>query len=111
MSKPGDRVGAIFCTNTDKSVDFFGYGVYEGDFLFGDEGSVEPVGFVASLLRGQETPNPRIRLDSGQVVWGCECWWGDEERIKKVLSAAKQVNEVDIDEIRIKILEDRKEEV
>ena len=20
--------------------------------------------------------NPRIRLEDGSVIWGCECWWG-----------------------------------
>jgi hypothetical protein len=24
--------------------------------------------------------NPRIDLDDGTVVWGCECWWSAEER-------------------------------
>jgi hypothetical protein len=33
-------------------------GVYEGDFLYED--SFE---------------NPRIRLDDGTCIWGCECWW------------------------------------
>jgi len=23
--------------------------------------------------------NPKIRLDSGGVVWGCECWWGEAD--------------------------------
>lgn len=22
--------------------------------------------------------NPKIILDDGEVVWGCECWWGPE---------------------------------
>ena len=35
--------------------------------------------------RGQPNPeypyafpheNPRIRLDDGSMIWGCQCWWG-----------------------------------
>ena len=22
--------------------------------------------------------DPKIILDDGEVVWGCECWWGPE---------------------------------
>ena len=39
--------------------------------------------------------NPKIRLDSGEVVWGYECWWGPEEKVtetigdRKVLPAEK----------------------
>lgn len=25
--------------------------------------------------------NPCIKLDSGQYVWGFQCWWGDKSRI------------------------------
>ena len=99
--KPGDRVGAILGKNDDGSVDFFGYGVYEGRFP-----PAEAVGFLAEAAR--EVPgyvNPRIRLDSGKMVYGCECWWGAEEKVKKALSGAK-INLVDIDEIRIKSMED-----
>ena len=31
--------------------------------------------------------NPRIRLDSGDVVWGCQCWWGPEKVVKARLEA------------------------
>jgi len=30
--------------------------------------------------------NPRLRLENGDIVWGCECWWipaKEAERIKK----------------------------
>ena len=43
--------------------------------------------------------NPKIRLDSGKVVWGCECWWGPEEVVKKTLEGYIVV-EVDVDEVR-----------
>ncbi len=65
---PGDRVGAIASMNRN-SVEFFGYGVYLGDLK-------HPIyGFN----------NPKIKLDSGEIVWGCECWWDSEASIQKEL--------------------------
>jgi hypothetical protein len=29
--------------------------------------------------------NPCIRLDSGDIVWGMECWWGPEEKVREQL--------------------------
>ena len=62
----GERVGAIRSAN-DQGVSLFGYGVYDGDVKHPDFGF----------------PNPHITLDDGRVVWGCECWWGPEESVKK----------------------------
>lgn len=33
---------------------------YEGDFPVDDSCAF---------------PNPRMRLQDGSVIWGCECWW------------------------------------
>jgi hypothetical protein len=95
----GDRVGA-FLGVREKVVDFLGYGIYEGDFE-----PVEAVGRVAELVR--ERPNhtsPRIKIDSGKVVYGCECWWGHEVSVKAQLKKYQlegfTVKDVDIDEIR-----------
>jgi hypothetical protein len=30
--------------------------------------------------------NPCIRLDSGDEVWGMECWWGSEENVRRQLA-------------------------
>jgi hypothetical protein len=85
MKKPGDRVGAILSA-TDTEVQFIGYGVYEGDY------EVEAgVGGMGELLREAQIPNPRIKLDSGETVYGCECWWGSEERVKKQLEGKKVI--------------------
>lgn len=27
--------------------------------------------------------NPCIVLDDGRVVWGCQCWWGPVEKMRK----------------------------
>lgn len=63
--KPGTRVGAIK-KSSKKTVHLFGYGVYDGDHphaFFDDEPDFE-------------IDSPRITLDDGRTVWGCECWWG-----------------------------------
>jgi hypothetical protein len=98
MSKVGDRVGAILGSK-DGVVEFFGFGVY-----MGDEVPQEAVGGIAASLRSMCIKNPCIELDSGKIVYGCECWWGGEEQVKKRLDAAEVVN-VDIDDIRKKWIE------
>lgn len=40
---------------------------------------------MASKIREHQLPfgkNPKIRLDDGREVWGCECWWGSAEDFK-----------------------------
>lgn len=70
MSNKGDRIGAILGSD-GKVVRWLGYGVYEGDFVPPKEIGGFNLGF----------PNPRLKLDNGDVVWGCECWWGSEKGI------------------------------
>jgi hypothetical protein len=100
MHKPGERVGAILGSK-DGVVEFLGYGVYEGDLDRNDPTNAPlPVGFTALLgRRAGMSLNPRIKLDSGKIVWGCECWWGAEEKIKEAI-AGHTVVEVDIDKVR-----------
>jgi hypothetical protein len=110
VSKVGQRVGAILGAK-DGQIDFLGWGLYEGDHV-----PPEPIGMMKLMGEsweevyryGEETwgltveqcqeklplKNPRIRLDSGHVVWGAECWWGSEEKVKKQLQLG-QVNEID----------------
>lgn len=79
-TKVGDRVGAIRSATPD-TVELFGYGVYDGDIEHPE------LGF----------PNPRITLDDGSIVWGCECWWGPEERVKALIGG-RQVITVEVRE-------------
>jgi hypothetical protein len=79
MSRIGDRVGAIL-TGDDKVVQLIGFGVYEGDFV-----PLEAVGMFAEAGRELGHLNPRIKLDDGEVVYGCECWWGSEAEVRKQL--------------------------
>lgn len=92
---PGDRVGAILGRNDDGSIDFLGYGVYEGDFVPTDEA----VGMFAEIAREVGHTNPRLKLDDGSVVYGAEAWWGSEEEVKKTLEG-QRVNNVSINQIR-----------
>ena len=104
MSRPavGDRVGAIKGTNPDGSVSFFGWGVYEGD----REPLPETIFmFLPWKDRGidlEGLTNPCILLDSGERVFGCECWWGSEAGVQSML-LGKTVVPVSITEERARI--------
>ena len=86
MSKPGDRVGAIRNADGD-TVYLFGYGIYVGDEVPPNDVGGFNIGF----------PNPRIDLDNGKTVWGCQCWWAPEEKMKAYIDEFENVEEVSID--------------
>lgn len=76
---PGDRVGALLGSDPNtKIVQVFGYGVFEGDHVPEYRGQLS----LATSCHEAEVPNPRIRLDSGELVYGAECWWGPETDIR-----------------------------
>lgn len=95
MNKPGMRVGAISHAEKDGTVYVFGFGVYEGDFV-----PDEDAAGMGPLLREAEMTNPKIKLDNGDVVWGCECWWGPEDVVKEKIAAYKKQVAVSIAECR-----------
>lgn len=78
-SKPGSRVLAIQSGKEDPSGIFvlkiYGAGVYVGETI-----PQEGAGSVAETLRECGITNPTIKLDSGELVYGCESWWGDLDR-------------------------------
>lgn len=76
----GDRVGAIV-SMTETSARIFGYGTYQGDEI-PPKNIIGPFGYVA-------IENPKLVMDNGAVVWGCECWWGPEEKIKERLAGVE----------------------
>ena len=84
MVKKGDRVGAIQSIGDD-TVYFFGYGAYQGESI--------PPKEVGGLNFG--FPVPEIKLDTGIIVYGCECWWGSEEYIQKELAKYKHIVNVE----------------
>ncbi len=79
------KVFAVASANKDKVL-AFGFGDYVGDEVPPPE-IMGPFGAVP-------TPNPKIVLDNGEVIWGCECWWGpaeNEEVINKWLKGRELV--------------------
>jgi hypothetical protein len=95
QDKPGMRVAVV---SADMKT-FLGYGVYLGDFPhpelieeWAKNAENHPTvpedqrTKLAARIRAGESPfglNPKIRLDDGVEVWGCDCWWGDEDEFKK----------------------------
>lgn len=90
MIAVGERIGAVMSVS-DGTAKFLGYGVYKGNEI--------PPDNIGGFNLGN--PVPKLELDNGKVVYGCECWWGKEERIKEALANCKDVIDVDIDEERI----------
>ena len=110
-TKPGDRVGALISYDPEtKKCEFLGYGIYEGNLVIDDTAC----GDVAEMNRGmfdaaeklleeegmleefreefqEHIKNPRILLDNGDQVWGCECWWDSESNMKEKLKDAELV--------------------
>jgi len=86
MSNIGDRVGAVL-SGDEKSVKFIGFGKYVGEAV-----PNEAVGFMADALKENEMTNPKIELDNGEVVYGCECWWGSEESVKEMLEGMEVID-------------------
>ena len=81
----------------DRQVRVFGYGEYAGDEI-----PPEGVSLDLDILAEVKCPNPKIVLDSGQVVWGCECWWGPEAKAAAWIGKRAMVN-VDIEAERARV--------
>jgi hypothetical protein len=89
------RVAAFM--SIEKGVaEYLGEGYYIGDFT-------PPEGIVKAPL-DEIIPDdwkiPKIELDNGDVVWGCECYWGEANKIKRYLQHA-DIKEVRIGDYRI----------
>lgn len=78
--KVGDRVAAIFKAD-EKCMHLFGYGTYQGDHV-PEPGEVKSFGIDFGEVG---ISNPKIELEYGEVVWGCQCWWGPAEDIKNAI--------------------------
>jgi hypothetical protein len=101
MAHPvGERVGVIAGSNKDGSIDFLGWGTYLGFQKVGPEAA----GVMAEVMREINGDNPCIELDSGERVWGCECWWGKEESVKKILTQHKVIHNVALADFRKRAL-------
>lgn len=101
--KPGIRVGAILSA-TEEQVEFLGWGVYDGMqpnpvLTARMRDAADAMGIGDDPIYEEPVRNPHITLDSGKEVWGFECWWGPEERVRAALGDRKVI-EVDIDAVR-----------
>lgn len=108
------RVVAVRNTDDDGTVYIFGRGEYVGDEVPPEDIVFMGVSFrqameqwvKAGMVKDMEEArerlpeNPKIVLDNGKVVWGCECWWGSEERFNEGAGKGVKVVEVSIDEYR-----------
>lgn len=79
MRAKGERVGAIQKAD-EHEVFFYGYGTYQGE-------EIPPTGFLNEI----GAKNPKILLDNGDVVWGYECWWASEAKVKSMIGNRKIV--------------------
>ncbi len=94
------RVGAIsHLSERTKTLYIYGFGEY-----IGDEIPYEAVGFFADVAKQQKHKVPKIMLDNGKIIYGCECWWGDDVEVKKIVNELKEkgykIVYVDIDRER-----------
>lgn len=97
--KKGDRAGAIL-GHGDGVVMLIGYGTY-----LGMQYPLEAAGGRAEMLRKGNHKSPAIKLDDGQVVYGCECWWASEDQIRRAISSHPElrVDRVHIERMRSKM--------
>ena len=94
----GMRVG-VFHSCTKDTLLLFGYGVYEADEV-PPEGIFGPSGPMSTL----EMPLPKLRLDDGLIIWGCEAWWCPEAEVQ-AMAQGREVIRPKIESQRKKNLE------
>lgn len=92
----GDRVGAILKSDDTGTIWLLGYGNYLGEQVPDPELGVSSWVMEAFGIDRMD-PEPCIRLDSGQLVYGCECWWSTEQDIQDLLGMYKKVELADVD--------------
>lgn len=89
------RVGAISSIENG-TMNLLGYGIYEGSKI----PETDDVKFFGKSLKKLGLANDCILLDSGERVYGCECWWDSEDHVKELESKCHTVNRVFIKDIR-----------
>lgn len=99
----GERVMAI--SHSENGTTYvFGNGIFLGDKEPNDDVVIMGMPFAEIKDQMVGFTNPAILLDSGQVVFGCECWWGSEEKMKIKLEGQK-IEMVDIVKSRKRIMD------
>lgn len=87
-------VVAVLGRGDDGVVRSFGTGRYAGMDCPPDDVMMRQFGRTVAGYR-----NPKVVLDTGKTVWGCECWWGPAERVEKAFGPGPYAL-VDIDQVR-----------
>jgi len=83
--KKGDRIGAILSVDDEKKViELCGYGVFDGYEIPPRDEKKELENWLYEAVVKNKVENPKLKLDDGRIVWGCECWWGDEDTVKRI---------------------------
>lgn len=83
-TKVGPRVGAIAFTAED-TIYVFGHGIYLG---------TQPCPYLDGM------PNPAIRLTTGEIVYGCECYWLEHEKYTHLISKYPKLEKISVAEYR-----------
>lgn len=100
----GKRVFAVSHADDD-TVYSFGFGTHEGmqprpgsgplwsdaDKAFVRSVVADATDEEVDALLTRLSLNPRIALDNGETVWGCECWWGAEDRYQDMVAGRTEV--------------------
>lgn len=104
MSKKiGDRVVAISHSDGD-ILYIFGYGEYIGLRRPSEFKDIDkPCGFMGEEMIETDLVNPCIKLDSGEIVWGCECWWGSVEGFERRKKSFKEITLISINSKRVQV--------
>jgi hypothetical protein len=96
LLQKGDRVYCVIGRNPEtNTIIVAGPGVYQGDEV--PPADIWLQGVINLNALGKA--NPKILLDNGKVIWGCECWWGPEAKVLEKLKG-QATEEGDITELR-----------
>lgn len=82
--KVGDKVGAIVSA-TEDTIYVFGHGIYMGP---------QPCPYLDGM------PNPAIKLTTGEVVYGCECYWLSHDGYTRQILKYPKLEKIDVAEYR-----------
>ena len=95
MANIGDNVCAILSADKN-NVQVIGYGKYLGD----EVPDRHVVGPLPKALHLASAKNPKLQMEDGTIVWGCECWWGDVTSANEFIGDRNIIN-VDMEKVRL----------